>query len=235
MSLADLRKEYTLSALNEADLQADPVQQFNQWFVQAAERRGGGGRLRGFGIGLYKAFRALLGEKPVDPNAMSLATADKQGRPSVRTVLLKGMDSRGFIFFTNYASRKGRDLAENPQAALVIHWAELERQVCVTGTVAKLPREESEAYFRTRPRGSRLAARASRQSQPVPNREFLEQRMKEAAAQFPDQVPMPEDWGGYVLAPERIEFWQGRPNRLHDRLCYVRQPDGCWKIERLSP
>lgn len=233
-SLADLRKEYSLGALNEADLDADPLRQFNKWFSQAAEARGGG-RLRAFGIGLYKAFQALLGAKPVDPNAMALATADKDGRPSVRMVLLKGVDARGFIFFTNHESRKGRELAGNPHAALVLHWAELERQVCVTGRVTKLAREEAEAYFQSRPRGSRLAAWVSQQSAVVPDRAFLEQRMREMEAKFPAEVPMPDYWGGYALAPERIEFWQGRLNRLHDRLCYTRQADGAWKIERLAP
>lgn len=235
MSLADLRKEYRLAALRESDLDADPLQQFRKWFTQAAELRAPSSRLRAFGIGLYKAFQCLFGEKPIDPNAMALATADKDGRPSVRTVLLKGVDSRGFIFFTNYDSRKGRELTENPHAALVLHWAELERQVCVTGTVTRLPRAESEAYFNTRPRGSRLAAWVSKQGQPVAGRDFLEQEMNAVAEKYPDKVPMPEYWGGFVLAAERIEFWQGRPSRLHDRLCYFRQADGSWKLERLAP
>jgi len=176
-----------------------------------------------------------LGAKPSDPNAIALATADKDGRPSVRTVLLKGLDPRGFIFFTNYESRKGRELAENPRAALVVHWTELERQICVTGDVARLAREESEAYFKSRPRGARLATWVSKQSAVVPNRQFLEQQMEEVSARFPVDVPMPEYWGGYVLAPREIEFWQGRPSRLHDRLRYTQQSDGTWKIERLSP
>ena len=235
MSIADLRKEYKLASLNESDVEADPLQQFRKWFSQAAEMRGSTSRLRSFGIHLYKAFQALAGEKPADPNAMALATADKDGRPSVRTVLLKGVDSKGFVFFTNYESRKGREFAENPNAALVIHWAELERQVCVSGSVSKLSREESEAYFNTRPRGSRLATWVSRQSKAVPNREFLEAGMAEVTAKYPEKVPMPEYWGGYVLEPVRIEFWQGRPSRLHDRLCYVRETDGKWRLERLAP
>ncbi len=235
MSLADLRREYKLSRLDEADLHPDPLRQFEQWFNQAIESRGGGSRLRAFGIGLYKAWQSLLGAKPSDPNAIALATADKQGRPSVRTVLLKGADARGFIFFTNYESRKGRELIENPHAALVLHWADLERQVCVTGTVAKLPRAEAEAYFQSRPRDSRLAAWVSKQSAAVSGREFLEREMAAVAAKFPNEVPMPDYWGGFVLAPREIEFWQGRPGRLHDRLRYVRQEDGGWKIERLSP
>lgn len=235
MSLADLRREYKLARLDKADLHADPLRQFDQWFHQAIDARGGSSRLRAFGIGLYKAWQSLLGEKPIDPNAISLATADAQGRPSVRTVLLKGADARGFIFFTNYASRKGRELAENPHAALVLHWADLERQVCVTGTVTKLPRAESEAYFRSRPRGSRLAAWVSKQSEIVPSREHLEKEMAALAAQYPGDVPTPDYWGGYILEPREIEFWQGRPSRLHDRLHYVRQPDKSWKLERLSP
>ena len=235
MSLADLRREYKLSNLDEADLQSDPFRQFDQWFQQAVEAKGGSGRLRAFGIGIYKAFQCLFGARPSDPNAISLATADKHGRPSVRTVLLKGLDSRGFIFFTNYESRKGRELAENPRAALAIHWTELERQICVTGDVTKLPREESEAYFKSRPHGARLAAWVSKQSTVVPDRHFLEKRMREVTARFPGDVPMPEYWGGFVLKPAEIEFWQGRPSRLHDRLRYVHQPDGSWRIERLSP
>jgi pyridoxamine 5'-phosphate oxidase len=235
MSLADLRKEYTLASLDKADLDPDPIRQFDKWFSQAVEARGGGGRLRAFGIGIYKSFQALFGAKLIDPNAMALATADQQGRPSVRMVLLKGADARGFIFFTNYESRKGRELAENPHAALVLHWAELEREICVTGAVTRLPRAESEAYFRSRPRGARLAAWVSKQSAVVPDRQYLEQQMREVGARFSDEVPIPDYWGGYVLAPVEIEFWQGRPSRLHDRLRYARQPDGSWKIERLSP
>jgi pyridoxamine 5'-phosphate oxidase len=235
MSLAALRKEYTLSALDESDLDPDPLRQFDTWFRQAVETRGGGSRFRAFGIGLYKAVQSLLGARPVDPNAMALATADKDGRPSVRMVLLKGADARGFIFFTNYESRKGHELAASPNAAIVLHWAELERQICVRGTVTKLPREESEAYFQNRPRGARLAAWVSKQSTVVAGREFLEERMREVTAQYPAGVPTPDYWGGYVLSPVEIEFWQGRVNRLHDRLRYARQADGSWKIERLSP
>ncbi len=235
MSLADLRREYKLSSLDEADLDSDPLRQFEHWFNQAIDARGGGSRLRAFGIGIYKAWQSLLGAKPSDPNAIALATADKQGRPSVRTVLLKGADARGFIFFTNYESRKGRELIENPHAALVLHWADLERQVCVTGTVGKLPRAESEAYFQSRPRDSRLATWVSKQSTAVSGRAFLEREMAAVAAKFPNEVPMPDYWGGFVLAPSEIEFWQGRPSRLHDRLRYTRQPDGSWILDRLSP
>jgi pyridoxamine 5'-phosphate oxidase len=235
MSLAALRKEYTLSALDESDLDADPFRQFDKWFQQAVEARGAGSRLRAFSIGLYKAFQSLLGARPVDPNAMALATTDKDGRPSVRMVLLKGADARGFIFFSNYESRKGRELAGIPNAAIVLHWAELERQICARGAVTRLPREESETYFRSRPRGARLAAWVSKQSAVVASRGFLEERMREVTTQYPADVPMPDYWGGYVLSPVEIEFWQGRVNRLHDRLRYARQTDGSWKIERLSP
>jgi pyridoxamine 5'-phosphate oxidase len=166
---------------------------------------------------------------------MTLATVDGDGRPSTRTVLLKTVDARGFIFFTNYDSRKGRELAENPDAALTFFWPDLERQVCVAGTVTKLPAAESENYFKTRPRGSRIGAWASKQSEPVPNRAFLEAKWHELEKKFPGEVPLPPNWGGYILKPERIEFWQGRPSRLHDRFSYSRQADGTWKIERLSP
>jgi len=150
--------------------------------------------------------------------------------------LLKGINERGFVFYTNYESRKGKDLATNPQAAVVFFWAELERQVSVIGITNKLSREESEAYFKTRPRGARLGAWASRQSEVITNREALEQRFQEFEQKYPgDNIPLPSYWGGYVLGPQRIEFWQGRPNRLHDRFVYTKQPGGDWAIERLSP
>jgi pyridoxamine 5'-phosphate oxidase len=150
-------------------------------------------------------------------------------------VLLKGVDARGFIFFTNYDSRKGHELENNPNAALTFFWADDERQVCVTGKITKLPRAESETYFKSRPRGSQLGAWASDQSTVVENRETLEKKWQKAASKYPQEVPIPPHWGGYVLAPERIEFWQGRPSRLHDRFVYTRQADGSWKIDRLSP
>lgn len=235
MSLADLRREYTVGHLDKADLDPDPFRQFDRWFQQAMEARGGGSRLRAFAIGIYKSFQSLFGAKLSDPNAIALATADKDGRPSVRTVLLKGLDPRGFIFFSNYDSRKGRELTENPRAALVLHWTELERQICVTGNVTRLPRAESEGYFQSRPRGAQLAAWVSKQSTVVRDRPFLEQRMAEVTSQYPKEIPTPDYWGGYVLEPIEMEFWQGRPSRLHDRLCYRKQADGSWKIERLSP
>jgi pyridoxamine 5'-phosphate oxidase len=166
---------------------------------------------------------------------MTLCTVDAQGRPSSRTVLLKGADARGFIFFTNYDSRKGTELAANPNAALTFFWPELERQVCVAGTVTKLPLAESEAYFHSRPRGSQLSAWASNQSSVVPDRAALEKQWREVEAKFPSAIPLPPNWGGYLLAPTRIEFWQGRPSRLHDRFSYTKQADGSWKTERLSP
>ncbi len=210
--IAELRQEYTLAGLSESDLAADPIAQFQKW--------------------LGEAMAALLAE----PNAMVLATVAPDGQPSTRTVLLKALDSRGFSFFTNYESRKARELTSNPHASLTFPWHALERQVNVEGRVSKLPRAEAEAYFKLRPRGSRLGAWASNQSQVIPGRDALEARMKELESQYPgEEIPLPPNWGGYVLAPESIEFWQGRPSRLHDRLRYTRQPNGSWRIERLSP
>jgi len=231
MALADIRREYVQGELRRADLDANPVAQFDRWFAQAS----GGSRWRKIGIALFKLWHALLGRAPIDVNAMTLATVDPAGRPSTRSVLLKGVDGRGFIFFTNYDSRKGRELAGNPNAALTFYWAELGRQVCVAGTVAQLPVAESEAYFKGRPRGSRLAAWASNQSAVVADRAELDAKWDELAAKFPGDVPLPPNWGGYVLKPERIEFWQGRPSRLHDRFCYTRQADGSWRLDRLAP
>jgi pyridoxamine 5'-phosphate oxidase len=211
ISLADLRREYTLGGLRRADLHTSPIEQFKKWFEEA------------------------LQAEVLEPNAMALATADQSGKPSSRIVLLKAVDERGFVFFTNYESRKGRDLAENPRASLTIYWRELERQVNVFGTVTKAPRAESEAYFNSRPLGSRLAAWASTQGVIVPNREFLESKLAEAKQKHPGEtVPLPSYWGGYVIAPETVEFWQGRPNRLHDRFRYLKR-DTAWTIERLSP
>jgi len=235
MAIADLRKEYNLTGLHRADLEAEPIAQFNRWFEQATGARVGG-RIRKFCVNVYKAFLTFFGAETPDVNAMTLATADKEGRPSARVVLLKGVDERGFIFFTNYDSRKGHELTENPQAALVVYWSELERQICIAGEVTKLPEAESEAYFKSRPRGSRIAAWASRQSEVLRDRAELEQKWQQLEGQYPgEQVPKPPFWGGYILSPTRIEFWQGRPNRLHDRFRYTREPDKSWKIERLSP
>lgn len=235
MSLADFRREYKFTGLARKDLEPDPFAQFQKWFAEAAGARVSA-RLRKFLIRWYKKLIMAIGAEPMDINAMILATADKHGRPSARVVLLKGIDQRGFVFYTNHDSRKGRELAENPNATLVFYWSEQERQVLVSGTVTKLPREESEAYFRSRPRGSRIGAWASKQSQPVPDRAALERAWQEADAAYPgEQVPMPPYWGGYIVQPERVEFWQGRPSRLHDRFCYTRLGPNEWKIERLMP
>lgn len=211
MTLAELRREYTLAGLRRADLDPDAISQFQKWFAQAMQA------------------------EIVEPNAMTLATVSADGQPSTRIVLLKGVDQRGFSFFTNYESRKGRELAANPKASLTFFWAGLERQVSVGGTVSKLSREESEAYFAVRPLGSQRGAWVSKQSTVVPNREYLEKRLTEVEAQFGEKVPIPPYWGGYVLSPSSMEFWQGRPNRLHDRFRYRRQDSGAWLIERLSP
>ena len=198
--------------MEAADLLPDPLAQFARWLKEA---RAGGLEL---------------------PEAMTLATADRGGRPSARTVLLKGVDADGFRFFTNSESRKARELAENPQAALVFHWPlEPRRQVTVNGTVEPLPTEETEAYFRTRPLGSRLGAWASRQSTVVPDRETLERAFAAAEAAYGEDPPLPPWWGGYLLRPDRVELWQNRPNRLHDRFRYIRGADGAWTLERLAP
>lgn len=198
--------------LETPDLHRDPVRQFDVWFKQA-----------------------LAANLP-EPTAMTLATASRDGTPSARIVLLKGYDDRGFTFFTNYESAKGKELLENPRAALVFFWPELKHQIRISGTVSKVAREESETYFRLRPIGSRIGAWASRQSQVLRNREELDQRVAELTRQYEGKdVPLPPHWGGYRLAPETFEFWQGRESRLHDRFRYQRVSEREWKIERLSP
>jgi pyridoxamine 5'-phosphate oxidase len=234
MNLSDFREDYQRGALDRAALVANPITQFESWFRDATGEQSQS-RWRKIGIALFKLWSAICNHRPADINAMTLATVDQNGKPSTRTVLLKTVDERGFIFFTNYDSRKGRELAENPNAALTFFWPDLERQVCVTGTVTKLPVAESEAYFISRPRGSRLAAWASNQSEIVSDRAALEAKWRELEKKFPNDVPLPPNWGGFILQPERIEFWQGRPSRLHDRFSYTRQADGAWKIERLAP
>jgi len=197
--------------LSEKDVAPDPYAQFAHWYA-----------------------RALATQKPL-PHAAALATATRSGRPSLRMVLLKGFDARGFVFYTNYRSSKGRDLASNPRASLLFYWGSLERQVRVDGTVAKVARRESDDYFATRPRGSQLAAWASPQSEPLPDRAALERGFAALAEKYSGEVPRPPEWGGYRLAPEAIEFWQGREDRLHDRVRYRRARNGRWVIERLAP
>ena len=211
MSLADLRKDYALSGLHEKDLAKDWFRQFMKWFQEAEAA------------------------KLTEPNAMTLSTATRDGKPSGRTVLLKGVDGRGFVFYSNYESRKGRELEANPHAALVFPWLAIERQVIVEGTVTKIAREESEAYFHSRPRASQLGAWVSQQSAIISGRALLEESMKALDQKYAGQVvPLPPNWGGWRLAPETVEFWQGRRSRLHDRLRYRRVKDG-WAIERLAP
>jgi pyridoxamine 5'-phosphate oxidase len=235
MAIADLRREYSLTGMRWRDLEADPIVQFRKWFDQASGARASG-RVRKFFIRLYKRLLLASGAEALDLTAMTLATVDQLGRPSARVVLLKGVDQRGFVLFTNYESRKGHELTENPQAALVFYWPDQERQVRIAGEASKLPTAESDAYFRTRPRGSRLAAWASEQSATVKDRAALEEKWQQMEAQYAGQeIPRPPFWGGYLLSPARIEFWQGRPNRLHDRFRYTLQPDKIWLIERLSP
>lgn len=208
----EIRRDYVFGGLQESDAAEDPIDQFRRWWDEA-----------------------LAAEVP-DVNAMVLATADAAGAPSARVVLLKAFDERGWVFFTHYASRKGRELAERPRAALAFYWSPLDRQVRLSGAVEKVSADESDAYFATRPPGSRTAAAAAVQSQPIPDRATLERRVAEVEAEHPDgTVPRPPDWGGYRLLPDEAEFWQGRPNRLHDRLRYEKRPDGTWHRERLAP
>ena len=209
--VARLREEYTRAGLRESDADPDPIEQFRGWFGEA------------------------LAADLHEPNAMTLATATPEGRPSARVVLLRGFDERGFVFYTNYEGRKARELEINPYCALVFYWGELERQVRIEGRASRVPDEESDAYFEGRPRGSQLGAWASEQSRPVRDRGALEARLRELEAGYEGrEVPRPPFWGGYRVEPETIEFWQGRENRLHDRLRY-RRSDGLWRRERLQP
>lgn len=234
MSLADQRREYQAGTLDRGRMLADPIAQFKNWFGEATSPAGT--RLRRFGIALYKAFQQLLGATSLDTNAMVIATVDGEGRPAARTVLLKGVSERGFVFFTNYESRKGRELEKNPNAALVFYWPELERQICVAGSATRLSREESEAYFHSRPRGSQIGAWASAQSSVLPARKDLEDAVRRIESQYAGQtIPLPPFWGGYLLTPSRMEFWQGRANRLHDRFEFTRNTDGSWTMNRLHP
>lgn len=212
MNLEEMRLEYTRGKLEREDLNPDPFEQFKLWFEEAC--------------------RAGM----VDANAMSLATASAAARPSVRTVLLKGFDNRGFVFFTNFESRKAREIAKNPHVSLLFPWLALERQVIINGPAVKISTAESLAYFVKRPIASQLAAWASPQSGVVSSRKMLEMKWEEMKRKFADgKIPLPSFWGGYRVNPSEIEFWQGRPSRLHDRFLYQRQPDNSWRIERLAP
>lgn len=211
MSLPDLRRDYTRHALDEKDVDPDPIRQFERWLAEA------------------------LAVDVVEANAATLATATPDGRPSARIVLLKGCDPRGFTFFTNYEGRKGRELAANPRASMLFFWKELERQVAVEGAVERVSAEESEEYFRVRPEASQLGAWASSQSRVIPDRGHLESLFREYQLKFAGgPIPRPEHWGGFRILPDAVEFWQGRTSRLHDRLRY-RRKEGAWILERLAP
>ncbi|GAA3060723.1 pyridoxamine 5'-phosphate oxidase [Streptomyces glomeratus] len=214
---AEMRAHYRAEGLDETSLAAHPMDQFALWFKQAAQ--------------------AAVAGMIYEPNAMVVSTADADGRPSSRTVLLKQYDDQGFVFYTNYDSRKAQDLAANPGISLLFPWHPMARQVIVIGTAHRTGRDETAAYFRTRPHGSQLGAWASAQSSVIRTRAELETAYEELSARYPEdsQVPVPPHWGGFRVVPETVEFWQGRANRLHDRLRYVAEPDGSWRVERLSP
>lgn len=209
--IADLRKDYRLKTLNESDVSSDAIEQFATWWNEA------------------------VASEIDEVNAMTVATATAAGKPSARIVLLKSFDSNGFVFFTNYKSHKGRELEENPYAALVFFWKELERQIRIEGAVEKIDESESDAYFNSRPAGSRIGAWALPQSEVIPNRDVLTNNAEKYIAKFKEQIPRPKHWGGYTVKPQIIEFWQGRSNRLHDRIQYTLQNNNLWKIERLAP
>lgn len=210
--LSDIRTDYRKSFLDENEVAADPFGQFEKWFEE------------------------VLHSEIAEPNAMTLATASAEGKVSARIVLLKNFDEEGFYFYTNYESRKGNQIKENPHGALVFFWKELERQVRIEGLIRKTPEENSIAYFNSRPEGSRLGAWASPQSKIIPGRSFLENELKKLEAAYKTKaIPRPDFWGGFILQPSRVEFWQGRSNRLHDRIQYRLQQNGKWIIERLAP
>jgi pyridoxamine 5'-phosphate oxidase len=211
MSIADLRTEYKRASLSESDVHPDPIQQFAKWFGEA-----------------------MSAEVP-EANAMSVSTVGSNGRPSSRILLIKEFDHRGFVWFTNYDSRKGQELNENQYAALLFHWIPLERQVRIEGRVERIADADSDRYFQSRPLGSRIGALASAQSRPVASREELEAQYAQIEQQYGEHPPRPAHWGGYRLVPDYIEFWQGRPSRLHDRIAYRLQADGSWQRQRLQP
>ncbi|MEO6718728.1 MAG: pyridoxamine 5'-phosphate oxidase [Ferruginibacter sp.] len=210
-SIADIRKDYKLQTLNEADVDTNPINQFTRWWQDA------------------------LNSDIDEVNAFNLATATTEGKPSARILLLKGYDENGFVFFTNYTSNKGNQLAHNPEAAMVFFWKELERQVRIEGVAEKVSSEESDAYFFSRPEGSRIGAWSSPQSKVIENREVIEANVEKYLKLFSESIPRPQHWGGYRIKPVMMEFWQGQPNRLHDRIQYCQEKDNTWKIERLAP
>lgn len=212
IKIADLRREYSAQSLLETDVAPDPIAQFDRWWQQ------------------------VLSSEIDEANAMTLATASCDGVPSARIVLLKGFNEKGFIFFTNYKSYKGLQLEENPKACLVLFWKELERQVRITGMVKKVPATESDSYFHSRPKGSRIGALASPQSTVIESREWIDEAYLKALEEYKETEPQrPEHWGGYIVQPVIVEFWQGRPSRLHDRIQYSLEENGSWRIERLAP
>ena len=211
MNIADIRKDYALRRLDESDVDADPFKQFHAWLREAIEAQ------------------------VPEPTAMTLATAGASGRPAARIMLLKALDDRGFVFYTNYASRKGAELEARPAAALTFFWKELERQVRIEGAIEKVSAAESDEYFASRPLGSRIGAWASTQSATIESRQWLEARVKAAEAQHGESPPRPPHWGGYRVIPDWLEFWQGRQSRLHDRIAYTRGVGGGWQVTRLSP